>query len=59
MQRSGTSLSRALDPTGDADYDNLPEDIKVHITQKEFRWIGPEGRSKLMREFTEPDYTED
>lgn len=58
MPRSATSLSRALDPTGDADYDNLPEDIKVHVTPKEFRWMLAPGRERLMSDFTEPDYEE-
>jgi hypothetical protein len=56
---TSNSLYRALDPTGNADYDNLPEDIKVHVTPKEFLWMGEQGRSRLMRDFTEPDYVED
>jgi hypothetical protein len=59
MRTSNSALYHALDPTGDADYDNLPEDVKVHVTPKEFRWMGEQGRSRLMQDFTEPDYQED
>lgn len=57
--RSPNTLNSILDPTGDADYDSLPDDIKMHVTPKEFRWMGEQGRSRLMRDFTEPDYSED
>lgn len=59
MQRSGTFLSRALDPTGHRDYDDLPDSIKIHVTLKEYMWLGQEGRYNLLRDFTEPDWIED
>lgn len=59
MRTSNSALNQALDPSGDADYDNLPDDIKMHVTPVQFRWMGPAGRSRLMQDFTEPDWHED
>lgn len=59
MHSATTALYRALDPTGNRDYDELPDSIKMHVTLKEYMWLGQEGRYNLMRDFTEPDWTED
>lgn len=59
MRSANSVLNEALDPTGDIEYDNLPADIRQHVTHKEFRWIGQQGRSRLMEDFTTPDFTED
>lgn len=59
MRSANSAFNDALAPSGDEDYDRLPADVKVHVTPKEFRWIGEQGRARLMRDFTEPDYFED
>lgn len=42
----------------DHEYESLPDAVKSCVTQKEFRWMGAEGRRRLMQDFTEPDYDE-
>lgn len=59
MRSQNSVLNEVMDPTGDVDYDTLPEDIKMHVTHKEYRWIGAHGRARLMEDFTTPDWTED
>lgn len=59
MRSPNSVLNEALDPSGDVEYDNLPVDVRMHVTLKEYRWMGEQGRRRLMSDFTEPDYRED
>lgn len=57
MRSPNSVLNEVL--TGDREYDDLPVVIKSQVTHKEYRWMGEQGRARLMRDFTEPDYAED
>jgi hypothetical protein len=43
----------------DTEYDELPEALKMIYTPKEYAWMSPERRAKLIEEETLPDYFED
>lgn len=45
-------------PTGNPEYDALPESIKAFCTPKEYLWLGAEGRARLVQESTESEYDE-
>ena len=59
MRSPNSVLNEALDPSGDVEYDNLPVDVRMHVTPKEFRWMLADGRARLMRDFTEPEAFDD
>jgi hypothetical protein len=41
------------------DYQNLPLCIKASVTAKEYLWMGDYSRSRLIKDMTEPEVTED
>lgn len=43
----------------DAEYDELPEALKQIYTPKEYAWMSPERRARLIEEETLPEYFED
>ena len=43
----------------DAEYDELPEALKLIYTPKEYAWMSPERRQRLIEEETLPDHFED
>lgn len=54
----------ALAPSGfgpafDAEYAALPEAVKMIYTPREFAWMPPERRARLVEEETLPDVAED
>ncbi len=46
-------------PAFDAEYDALPESIKALYSPREFAWIPPERRARLVEEETMPEVGED
>jgi hypothetical protein len=46
-------------PHFDKEYEELPESLKMIYTPKEYAWMTPERRSKLIEEETMPEYFED
>lgn len=43
----------------DAEYAALPESLKMIYTPKEYAWMPPERRAKLIEEETMPEVWED
>jgi hypothetical protein len=43
----------------DAEYEALPESLKMIYTPKEYAWMTPERRATLIEEETMPEYYED
>lgn len=43
----------------DAEYDALPEALKLIYTPKEYAWLPPETRATLIDQETMPDVGED
>lgn len=46
-------------PLFDAEYDNLPEGLKLIYSPKEYAWMTPERRARLIDEETLPETFED
>lgn len=46
-------------PVFDAEYDELPEALKLIYSPKEYAWMSPERRQRLIEEETLPEYFED
>lgn len=46
-------------PVFDAEYDALPEALKQIYSPKEYAWLPPERRARLIDEETMPDVPED
>jgi hypothetical protein len=44
--------------TGMRDYDELPASIKCHYTPKEWLWLSDAKKATLIRDETEPEWTE-
>lgn len=42
----------------DAEYDALPESIKLLVSPKEYAWTAPEDRAKLIEQEIYPDVEE-
>lgn len=53
--KAKTSFGAAFD----AEYDALPEALKVIYTPREYAWIPPERRARLIEEETMPEVGED
>ena len=43
----------------DREYDSLPESIKALYSPKDYAWMPPERRGRLIEEETMPDVGED
>lgn len=43
----------------DAEYDELPESLKLIYTPTEYAWLTPETRSKVIEQETMPEVGED
>jgi len=43
----------------DAEYDSLPEGLKLIYSPKEYAWMTPERRARLIEEETLPEAFED
>lgn len=43
----------------DAEYDALPEALKTIYTPKEYAWLPPERRARLIEDETMPEVEED
>ena len=46
-------------PAFDAEYDALPEALKMLYSPKEYAWLPPERRARLIEEETMPEVPED
>ena len=46
---------RGLGPAFDAEYDALPEAVKMNVTKKEFAWMPPHRRAVITDEITLPE----
>lgn len=46
-------------PAFDAEYDALPEALKMIYSPREYAWIPPERRGRLLEEETMPEVPED
>lgn len=46
-------------PAFDAEYSRLPESIKSLYSPKDYAWLPPERRARLIEEETMPDAFED
>jgi hypothetical protein len=55
---ASTKLS-SYGPDFDREYDQLPESLKMIYTPKDYAWMTPERRAKLIEEETMPDCFED
>ena len=58
VARSATAPS-GFGPGFDAEYDALPAALKSIYTPREYAWISPERRARLIEEETMPDVGED
>lgn len=52
-------LQTGFGPAFDAEYDALPEALKAIYTPREYAWLPPERRSRLIEEETMPEVGED
>ena len=64
MRRDGKGQSAAsasgFGPAFDAEYDALPEALKMVYTPRDYAWLPPERRATLIEEETMPEaYPED
>lgn len=58
MARSDSAQS-GFGPAFDAEYDALPAALKAIYTPREYAWIPPERRARLIEEETMPEVGED
>lgn len=58
MARPVTAPS-SFGPAFDAEYDALPAALKAIYTPREYAWIPPERRARLIEEETMPEVGED
>lgn len=56
LGRSGLSSFGEL---FDLEYESLPEALKMIYTPKEYAWMSPERRARLIEEETMPEHFED
>lgn len=52
-------LRTGFGPAFDAEYDALPAALKAVYSPKEYAWIPPERRARLIEEETMPEVGED
>lgn len=45
----------AEDPLG---YDKLPMSIRMAVSEREYAWLGAQGRARLVQDLTENDWEE-
>lgn len=54
----GLTTKTDFGPAFDAEYDKLPESLKMVYSPKEYAWMPPERRARLIEEETMPDVEE-
>lgn len=52
-------VNSGFGPAFDAEYDALPEALKMIYSPKEYAWLPPERRARLIEDETMPEATED
>lgn len=53
------ALSTGFGAHFDAEYDSLPESLKLLYTPKEYAWLPPEQRARLVEQECMPEVAED
>ena len=43
-----------MQPKPPREYDLLPGPVRIQVSAKEYAWMSPEQRARLVEDFTEP-----